>query len=143
MTTLERIIITFEQDGTFRGASATDFGGLPVHLEESDLAAVLPSLNTAALAKLETIEAEHAAAIADHVGALTQMTAARDAARDAYEEKSAYQTAMEERVSAVIQSGDPAQYEALALDFLTPAQEKIRAEKLAQIAALKAELGIE
>jgi hypothetical protein len=56
-----------------------------------------------------------------------------------YASLNAFKTAMEQQVSAVLQSGDPAQYEALAKDFLTPAEEKARAEKLARVAALKAE----
>jgi len=94
-------------------------------------------------AEMQSLIHAHAAALAAKDEEIAQITTARDSARAAFEEKSAYQTAMEERVSAVIQSGDPAQYEALARDFMTPAQEKERAEKMAQLEALKAELGIE
>jgi flagellar biosynthesis chaperone FliJ len=51
----------------------------------------------------------------------------------------AYQTAMEAKVTTVLQSGEAAQYEALAAEFLTPATEKLRLERLAKIEALKAE----
>jgi hypothetical protein len=51
----------------------------------------------------------------------------------------AYQTAMEAQVSTVLQSGDAAQYEALAAEFLVPATEKLRLERVAKIEALKTE----
>ena len=59
--------------------------------------------------------------------------------KKSYAELEAYKSAMEAKVSAVLQSGDPAQYEALAQDFLTPLQEKERLAKLARIEQLKAE----
>ncbi len=46
--------------------------------------------------------------------------------------------AMIGRVSEVLQSGDPAQYEALALEFLTPEAEKQAQAIDAEIAALQA-----
>jgi len=49
---------------------------------------------------------------------------------------------MPARVAEALQARDPAQYEALAIEFLTPEQDRIRAEKLAQLEALKTELGI-
>lgn len=119
---LERIIITFEQDGSFRGASATDFGGLPVDLTHVDLAKIIPDLNTAALSKADAMEAEKAVIEKQATDLL------------------AYKDAMVSRVSEVLQSGDPAQFEALAVDFLTPAQDKLRAEKMAQLEALQAEI---
>lgn len=122
---LERIIITFEQDGTFRVASATDFGGLPVDLTQVDLAKIIPDLNTAALSKADAIEAEKAIVEKQATDLL------------------AYKDAMVSRVTEVLQSGDPEQFAALAVDFLTPEQDKIRAEKMAQLESLKAELGIE
>jgi hypothetical protein len=51
----------------------------------------------------------------------------------------AYKSAMESRVSAVLSSGDPAQYEALATEFLTPVEEKARLAKVAQLASLQAQ----
>jgi len=51
-----------------------------------------------------------------------------------------YKAAMEQQVGAVLASGDPKQYEALAKDFLTPAEEKARLEKQAAIDKLKAQL---
>ena len=58
---LERIIITFETTGEFRGASATDFDGQPVHLEPADLAGKVATLNAAAVARLAVVDAEIAA----------------------------------------------------------------------------------
>jgi hypothetical protein len=75
---------------------------------------------------------EHAAAIAAKDAEIAQLTSD-------FAALNAYKTAMEERVSTVLQSNDPAQYVALATEFLTPAEEKAQQEKLARIAALKAE----
>jgi len=50
-----------------------------------------------------------------------------------------YKSTMESRVASVLSSGDPAQYEALAAEFLTPAEEKARLAKVAQLAALQAQ----
>ena len=92
-------------------------------------------------ARLGTLSEEHAEVIA-------AKDAQHAALRTQYDELHAYKTTMESTVSAVLQSGDPAQYEALARDFLTPAQEKERLAKVAQLeelraqtAALEAELG--
>lgn len=52
----------------------------------------------------------------------------------------AFRVGMIAKVSSVLQSGDPEKFAALALDFLTPEQEKQRAEKIALIAKLQAEL---
>lgn len=54
---LERIIITFEKDGSYRGSSATDFDGLPAHLEHADLEALCPCINAAAMIKASETEA--------------------------------------------------------------------------------------
>lgn len=56
-----------------------------------------------------------------------------------YDALETLKTTMEQRVSAVLQSDDPLQYEALAREFLTPAEEKARLEKLARISDLRAE----
>jgi len=77
-----------------------------------------------------------------HTEALAAKESELASAKAAYAEKAAYQEAMVQKVSAVLASKDPAQYEALAKEFLTPAEQLARAEKLAQIAALQAELGI-
>jgi hypothetical protein len=84
------------------------------------------------VARINTLAAEHEAA-------LSAKNAELAVAQTALNEKIAYQAAMEQRVTSVLQSGDPAQYEALARDFLTPAQEKERLAKLARIEALRAE----
>lgn len=54
---MERIIITFHRDGTFRGASAQDWDGMPVPLNSEQLAALVPDLNAAALARIAELEA--------------------------------------------------------------------------------------
>lgn len=82
--------------------------------------------------RINTLASEHAEAIAAKDAEITTL-------KTQYAELSAYKTEMEATVSAVLQSGDPAQYEALAIAFLTPAQERERQEKLARLAALRAE----
>jgi FtsZ-binding cell division protein ZapB len=57
---MERIIITFNKDGSFRGSSAQDFDGQPKPLDEAGLKAVAPAINEAALADIVRLEAEHA-----------------------------------------------------------------------------------
>lgn len=58
-----RILIVLE-DGRFKGASSTTDTGSPVPLDAAALSAVFPDLNTAALARIEEMEVEHAAEIA-------------------------------------------------------------------------------
>lgn len=81
-------------------------------------------------AELQALKIAHAEAIA----AKDEMISALQALK----------TEMIQKVTAALQSEDrAAQFTALAVEFLTPEQERIRAEKLAQLEALKAELGIE
>lgn len=49
---LERIIITFERNGDLRGASSTDFDGLPVHLVPEELEKKITTLNASAVARV-------------------------------------------------------------------------------------------
>lgn len=154
-----RTIIKFGiTDGVLTGYDVDNGSNHPVAGTADQLAAVVENLNAAALARVEQINADkqeleqqHAAVLAEKDAALADkdtehaaVIAAKDAelaaAKKAFDELSAFKTAMEQRVSSVLQSGDPAQYEALAREFLTPAQEKARQEKLAQIAKLQAEL---
>jgi hypothetical protein len=97
-----------------------------------ELAAFTQTAMEEAQARLNTLAAEHATALDALKSELATVKAA-------YQEKVAYQAAMESKVGAVLASGDPAQYEALATEFLTPAQELARQAKLAQLEALKAE----
>lgn len=55
---MERIIITFQKDGTFRGASITDFEGLPVPVDESRLEELVPGINQAAIARVTELAGE-------------------------------------------------------------------------------------
>jgi len=87
-------------------------------------------------AELQALTIAHAETIAAKDAEIATLSASLTALETFRDE-------MVQRVSTALQSGDPAQFEALAIEFLTPAEEKIRAEKLAQLAALKAELGIE
>jgi len=113
-------------DGVYSGSHVIDTPiGAARSIAESDLPELFSGLNASIAAQVSAKDAE----IATLTASLTALESFRDE--------------MVQRVSAVLQSGDPAQFEALAIEFLTPAEEKIRAEKLAQLAALKAELGIE
>ena len=76
---------------------------------------------------------------AEHAETISVKDAQADALRQAFTELDAYKTEMISQVTAVLQSGDPAQYEALATAFLTPKQELERQEKLARIAEIEAE----
>ena len=64
---MERIVITFQTDGTFRGASVTDFGGLPKPIDQAGLGELVPQINATALARVEKLEAEIAEIIANGV----------------------------------------------------------------------------
>jgi len=55
---MERIVITFNADGTFRGASVNDHAGLPQPLDTDALTALFPTVNAAALARVAELEAE-------------------------------------------------------------------------------------
>ena len=55
---MERIVITFTDAGQFRGASVTDFNGQPKPLDIDGLADIFPILNSAALERVEELEAE-------------------------------------------------------------------------------------
>jgi len=115
---MSQIIYTIAiADGQFQGASHHTDGQDAAPLDLTALAAIVPSINAAAVEKLGVIEAQ--------LSALATL-----------------QATMTAHVTAVLQSRDPAQYEALAIEFLTPEQDRIRAEKLAQLEALKTELGL-
>jgi hypothetical protein len=60
----ERIIITFNEDGTFRGAAARDHGGKSIPLDEQSLAGLSGLIETAALAEIDRLTAAHAEEIA-------------------------------------------------------------------------------
>ncbi|MEI8044232.1 MAG: hypothetical protein WCL11_22670 [Verrucomicrobiota bacterium] len=56
--TTERITITFNEDGSFRGASATDFGGLPTPVDTAQLHALNPGINTTLFAAVADRDAQ-------------------------------------------------------------------------------------
>lgn len=79
---MERIVITFHPDGTFRGASLTDFEGLPVPVDQSRLGELVPGINQAAIARVAELESELANAIAGQpddmpVAGVTKLTIKR------------------------------------------------------------------
>lgn len=61
---MERIVITFHKDGTFRGASLTDFEGLPLPVDQSRLGELVPEINQSAIARVTQLEDELANTIA-------------------------------------------------------------------------------
>lgn len=73
---MERIVITFQQDGTFRGASVTDFAGQPKPLDEAALNALFPAINASSLARVTTLEAEKATLESAKESATTDLEAA-------------------------------------------------------------------
>jgi cell division protein FtsB len=75
---MERIIITFNKDGSFRGSSVQDFDGQPKPLDEAGLKAVAPSINEAALADIVRLEAEHAKERDDLTAQVETLTSERD-----------------------------------------------------------------
>ena len=72
---MERIIITFNKDGSFRGSSAQDFDGQPKPLDEAGLKAVAPAINEAALADIVRLESEHAETETAHTKERDDLTA--------------------------------------------------------------------
>ena len=112
----------FVADGIITHCDMRDENSNLLPLDIAELETAIPSLNAGLIASLAAKDDELAAVKA------------------AFAEKQAYQDAMVEKVSAVIASKDPAQYEQLAQEFLTPAQELAKAEIAAQIAALQEKL---
>lgn len=77
--------------------------------------------------------------IAQASAAIETLAAENAVLKQAVAALEAYKSTMEATVAQVLASGDPLQYEALAKEFLTPAEEKARLEKLARVEALRAE----
>ena len=73
---MERIIITFTQDGTFRGASVTDFAGQPKPLDDAALNALFPTVNAASLSRVTTLEEDLAALTTAKESATTELETA-------------------------------------------------------------------
>ena len=132
----ERIIITFNPDGSFRGASATDFGGLPVDLDPARLADVAPMINAAALASLAAKDAE-----------IAEITKAKDAEIAQLIDFKSRAEAGIAQVVAVIQDptidAETTAQTVLAViaEGTAPEAERERAKIRQQIAELQAKLG--
>lgn len=73
---MERIIITFTQDGTFRGASVTDFSGQPKPLDDAALNAIFPAINASSLSRVTTLEEDLAALTTAKDSATTELETA-------------------------------------------------------------------
>lgn len=85
---MERIVITFEQDGTLRGSSVTDFAGQPKPLDEAALNALFPAINASSLARVTTLE-----------GDLATITTAKESATTDLEAANARVKALESRIA--------------------------------------------
>jgi hypothetical protein len=70
---MERIVITFQQDGTLRGASVTDFAGQPKPLDEAALTTLFPTVNASALSRVTTLEEELSAMTTAKESATTEL----------------------------------------------------------------------
>jgi len=85
--------------------------------------------------------ATHTQSTVEQLAARVSEIAAENATlKAALAEKVAYQSAMETRVAEAVKAADPAKYEEIAKDFLTPAAEKERQGKIARLAQLEAEV---
>ena len=73
---MERIIITFQQDGTFRGASVTDFAGQPKPLDETALNALFPAVNASSFSRVTTLEEDLSAMTTAKESATTELDTA-------------------------------------------------------------------
>jgi len=109
------ILIRGNESGEFQGAHVIDEpNGLPRKVTQADIQAIAPSINAAALVEFGKVQALES-----------------------------FKAEMVAKVSAALASGKLDELQAIAVDFLTPEEEKARAAKLAQLEALKAELGID
>ena len=73
---MERIIITFQQDGTFRGASVADFNGQPKPLDEAALNALFPDVNASSFSRVTTLEEDLSAMTTAKESATTELDTA-------------------------------------------------------------------
>lgn len=61
---MERIIITFDKEGKFRGASVTGFNDQPLPIDAEALGKLAPEINAAVINRTIIMKAEHKDAIA-------------------------------------------------------------------------------
>jgi len=120
---MERIIITFQQDGTFRGASVTDFAGQPKPLDDAALNALFPAVNASSLSRVTTLEEDLAA-----------MTTAKDSATTELETATARGDSLESQLTETQTQLATAQGEASSV----PSLESQLDAALARIAELEA-----
>ena len=119
------ILIRGNAEGQFQGAHVIDAPSADARaVTAADINALAPDINAAALVFAQANDA----VIADLNAKIVVLETLKKT--------------MIQKVTDALQSGDPAQFQAIALDFITPEEEKIRAEKLAQLESLKAELGV-
>ena len=143
---LERIIITFEKSGEFRGASATDFDGLPAHLDATELGKKITKLNAAAVARLVVVDAEITAKESEKLAAIAAKDSEKEAAIQAVRDKAeAAESALTAIESAIANPDvdDAATLEIAKAEVVKSKLSKRQKEKAAiqaQIDALKEQL---
>lgn len=106
-------------------------------------AAVIAAKDTEHASAVAALVAEHANAIAnkefEHASAISANKSELASVKGQFAGLDAYRLSMETKVADVLKTGDIAQYEALANEFLAPTQERERQAKLAKIALLRNE----
>lgn len=125
MAQLERVIIALNPDGTFKGASSTDFKGYPIPLDLDALNAVVPQLNAALLTKIGELEP-----------AVKTVTAERDAAQASLKEHQEISDSLVTAARSAIESQDPVALQ----NILTQASLFGKAREVAKLEAEAAEL---
>jgi len=81
---MERIIITFDKDGKFRGASVTGFNDQPLPIDAKALGKLAPEINAAAINRIIEMEAEHKEALAAKDESMADAVAGKQAEIDAH-----------------------------------------------------------
>lgn len=128
------ILIRGNVDGTLSGCHTIDtVGGDARPITSADLSNLAPEINAALFAECDALKASKEKELAAKDEALASVS-------EVCQQLESLRTEMVTKVSSVLQSGDPEQYAALAVEFLTPEEEKKKAAIRAQIAELEAQL---
>jgi len=148
------------EDGKLSGISQHNgkLDAVPLTIEE--LTAIVPELNVATMAKIadmataakeaETKASEELKAAADAAASeISALKSDLSTTASALASMDAYKAEMVSKVKKALQSNNPENFQAVAVEFLTPEDQKERQAKIAEIesleskiAAMKSELGI-
>lgn len=129
---LERVIIALNPDGTFKGASSTDFKGIPIPLDLDALNAVVPQLNAALMTRIGELETALKAATTE----IETAKAERDSAQASLKEHQSISDSLVTAARAAIDSQDPVALQ----NILTQASLFGKAREVAKLEAEAAEL---